>query len=208
MAAPTYPLNHPSTPAFTNSSWRLVRSNGISESPFTGKQQVYEYDYALWEAEISLPPMLRSQAAAWCAFFMKLHGQRGTFLLGDPDAESAQGTITGSNTLSANASVGDFTLTISSGQNSITGIFKAGDYVQLGTAATSKLYMVVDDADSNSSGIVSVQIEPKVKTAVSSGGSVVVANPRALMRMSGDELGWSTDQVSKYGITFACKEAF
>ena len=208
MAAPTYPLNHPATPAFRNSSWRLVRQNAMAESPFTGQQQVFEYDYALWTAEISLPPMIRSQAAAWEAFFMKLHGRVGTFLLGDPDAQSAQGSITGSNTLSANASVGDFTLTISTGQNSITGIFKAGDYIQLGSGASSKLHMVVDDANSNSSGIVSVQIEPKVKVAVSSSAAIVVSNPRCLMRMTSDELGWDADHVSKYGITFACTEAF
>jgi len=208
MAAPTYPLNHPATPAFTNSNWRLVRANGLSESPFTGRQQVYEYDYALWQADISLPPMLRSQAAAWTAFFMKLHGRRGTFLLGDPDAKAAQGSITGSNTLNAAASVGDFTLTISSGQNSVTGIFKAGDYIQLGSGATTKLHMVVDDADSNSSGIVSVQIEPKIKTAVSNGAAITVADARCLMRMSTDELGWDADKVSKYGITFGCIEAF
>ena len=68
--------------------------------------------------------------------------------------------------------------------------------------------MVVDDADSNSSGVVSVQIEPKVKVAVSNGASITVADPRCLMRMTSDELGWDADHVSKYGITFACTEAF
>lgn len=208
MAAPTYPLNHPSLPAFTNSSWRLVRSNAISESPFTGQQQVYQYDYALWQAEMSLPPMQRSQAAAWNAFFMKLHGRIGTFLLADPDAKEPRGSITGSPTLNANASIGDFTVDIATSQNSESNIFRAGDYIQLGSGGTSKLYMVVDDATSNASGVVTVQIEPSIKLAATSGAAVTVSNPRGLFRMTTDELGWDADYVSRYGITFACTEAF
>lgn len=207
MAAPTYPLDHPTAPSFRQSKWSLSRKVGISESPFTGQQQVYEHDFALWTASISLPPMKREQAAAWTAFFMKLHGRRGTFTLADPDAKTARGSITGSVTLQSAISIGDFTISLATAVLSGTGVFKAGDYIQIGVAAASKLYMVVDDADSDSSGVVSVNVEPKIKTAFAAGSEVTYAPAKGIFRMDADDLGWDADHVSRYGMTFSCTEA-
>ena len=144
----------PTTPSFTNSSWKLNRRVAISESQFTGAQQVYEYDYALWSAVLSLPPMKREQAREWESFFMRLHGIKGTFLLGDPDASTVQGSVTGTVTLNSSVAVGDYTVAIATNQASTSNMFRTGDYIQLGSAGTSKLHMVTADADSNSSGVV------------------------------------------------------
>ena len=205
--APSYPLSLPTTPDFTKAKWGLNRRVGVSESPFTGAQQTYEYSYALWSATLSLPPMKRTQAAEWEAFLLKLRGRRGTFLLGNPDAKTPRGSVTGSITLYTAASVGDDSLVIQSNQNSTVGIFKAGDYLQLGGSGTAKLYAVVDDASSNASGVVTVNIEPALKVAASSGAAVTYTNPKGVFRMQTSELGWDTDEVSTYGISFACLEA-
>ena len=207
MTAPTYPLTLPTAPAFTTAKWSLDRRVGVSQSPFTGAQQVYEFDYALWNATLKLPPMRRAQAANWEAFLMKLHGQKGTFLLGNPDSSTARGGISGSVTLGSNAAVGDFTITLATSQNSLVNIFRAGDYIQLGSGATAKLHIIVDDANSDGSGNVDVNVEPAIKTAVSSSASVVYSNPKGVFRMQTSELGWDTDEVSTYGISFACQEA-
>ena len=71
MSAPTYPLTLPTTPAFAKARWSLKRVTAVSESPFTGQQQVFDYGYALWQAVLTLPPMMRSDAANWEAFIMK-----------------------------------------------------------------------------------------------------------------------------------------
>ena len=207
MTAPSYPLTLPTAPAFQTAKWGLNRRVGVSESPFTGSQQVYEYSYALWNATLKLPPMRRTQAANWEAFLMKLHGEKGTFLLGNPDSSTARGGISGNVTLGANAAVGDFTITLATSQNSLVNIFRAGDYIQFGSGATSKLHIIVDDANSNGSGEVDVNVEPAIKTAVSSGGAVVYSNAKGVFRMRTSELGWDTDEVSTYGISFACMEA-
>ena len=107
MAAPTYPLAHPTDVGFTKSKFSIARAVAVAESPFTGAQQVHEYDRATWKATVTLPPMKRDVAAKWLAFFMKLHGRKGTFLLGDPDCKTAQGNITGSVTLGADIGIGD-----------------------------------------------------------------------------------------------------
>ena len=72
MPAPTYPLAFPTTVGVQKSNWGLRRAVGLSESPFTGAQQVYEHTMALWTAVITLPPMSRAQAVDYQTFFMQL----------------------------------------------------------------------------------------------------------------------------------------
>ena len=200
----SYPLTMPSTPAFVSQQWSTIRGTGMSESPFTGGQQTVEFAYAKWKAVLTLPPMRRPQASAWTAFFAKLHGRRGTFLLGDQDAKVPQinkitaGTITGSVTLSSNADIGDTVLNISG-----TTAFKAGDYIQLGSSSSARLYLVVEDQGGGST----IQVEPKLKTAVTSGSTVTYDSPQGLFRMDSNELMWDTNAVSVYGISFSCSEA-
>ena len=199
----SYPLTMPSSPGFVTQQWSLMRRTGLSESPFTGGQQTVEFSYAKWKAVLTLPPMRRPQATAWVSFFAKLHGRRGTFLLGDQDGKDPQinkitaGTMTGSVTLGANADIGDTILTISG-----TTAFKAGDYIQLGSSSSARLYMVVVDQTGTS-----LQIEPKIKTAVTSGATVTYSNTQGLFRMDTDELMWDTNAVSVYGISFSCSES-
>lgn len=207
MTAPTYPINMPTTPSFTNSSWKLNRRVAISESQFTGAQQVYEYDYALWSAVLSLPPMKREQAREWESFFMRLHGIKGTFLLGDPDATSPQGAATGTITLNSAVAVGDFTVDLATTLNSTSNVFRTGDYIQLGTSGTAKLYMVTADASSNGSGVVTVTIEPSIKAVVGTGQQITYNSPKGLFRMDSNDLGWDANAVSTYGISFSCVEA-
>ena len=209
MSALTFPLTIPSTPNFRTSRFELRRQIAVSESPYSGIQQTYEYDYALWGATFSLPPMRRETAGAWTAFFSALHGRRGTFTLGDPDRIIPLGAATGTITLASGASVGDNTLslTVGSGLSGVTGIFKAGDYIQLGTTdATSKLHMVVEDCDASGTAV-TAKIEPAVKVAVSTGQAITFVSPKALWRMDTDDLGWDGNHVSVYGISFSCTEA-
>jgi len=207
MAAPSYPLTLPSAPAFKKSRWTLRRVTAVSESPFTGQQQVFDYGYALWTANLTLPPMLRADAANWEAFMMKLHGRVGTFLLYDPDAKAQQGGVNTTATLNSAASVGDFTISINTNNANMTNVFKAGDYIQIGAAGLAKLYMIVDNANSNSSGVVNVNIEPSIKVAANNGAAVSYTIASGVFRMDTPDLGWDTDEVSKFGITFSCTEA-
>lgn len=199
-----YPLTMPSTPAFVSQQWSTIRGTGMSESPFTGGQQTVEFAYAKWKAVLTLPPMRRPQASAWTAFFAKLHGRRGTFLLGDQDAKVPQinkitaGTINGDVTLSSNADIGDTILNITG-----TTAFKAGDYIQLGSTSSSRLYIVVEDQSGGST----IQVEPKLKTAAQTGATVTYDSPQGLFRMDSNELMWDTNAVSVYGISFSCTEA-
>ncbi|HAB39183.1 MAG TPA: hypothetical protein DCE52_14515 [Rhodobacteraceae bacterium] len=193
-------ITMPSSPAFQKSEWGIRRAVAVSESPFTGKQQTYKYAKACWYATLSLPPMKREQAAEWQSFFMMLEGRANTFLLGDPDAKSVTGGNDPSSVSVASGAAIDATsvnLTIGSGKK-----INKGSYIQFGTGADSRLHMVVD----NNTGNGSVTIQPPLKSAVTTSTAVNITNAKGVFRMDSNDLTWSANELSVYGITFSCME--
>jgi hypothetical protein len=156
---------------------------------------------------VSLPPMKREVAAQWQAFFLKLHGRAGTFLLGDTDAKAPRGAITGNVALGADIVVGSHEVQLATSANSIVNIFRAGDYIQIDSGGSAKLHMIVEDADSDATGGVTLEVEPPIKVARALGTTVTYNNPQGLFRMDTSEMGWDADHVSRYGMTFSCTEA-
>ena len=55
-------IEMPTTPNFTRSNFRLVRTVGAVASPYTGKIRTPEFDGVFWECDVTLPPMRRSDA--------------------------------------------------------------------------------------------------------------------------------------------------
>ena len=205
MATYTYPISMPTNVGFVSSNWKLERQVAVTESPFTGQQSIYEYSKALWKGTFTLPPMKRSDASQWQSFFLKLHGRKGTFLAGDPDAKTIQGAASGTITTTSALSIGDDTVPISITASNGTVAFKAGDYIQLETGADAKLYMVVNDA-TVSSNATTLDIEPYIKDGVSSGANVDYTSASAVFRMDINDISWDADHASKYGFTFSCTE--
>lgn len=192
----------PSSPAFTQSDWGIKRKAVISESPFTGAQQVQQYDKAQWYCTLTLPPMLRAQASAWLAFFLKCEGRKNTFLLNDPDAKSVNGTAT-SCSVASGSSIGatNVQLNIASGKT-----INSGSYLQLGTGSDSRLYMVVDD-NTQSGSNTQVAIQPPLKDAITTSTSAIISSAKGNFRMDSNDMSWSADQLSRFGVTFSCSEA-
>ena len=201
------PISMPSNIGFKSSRFSLSRKTSISQSPFTGAQQVYAHSQALWTASYTLPPMKREKASEWLSFFMKLKGREGTFLAYDPDAKAPLGKITGAVTLDGAISIGDSSIDVSTTNNSKVDAFKAGDYIQIGSGADSRLYMITDDADTDSSGDTTLNIQPSIKKSATSGSSVIYNDPKCVFRLDIDDIGWDTNHCSVYGLTFSCTEA-
>jgi len=209
MAAPTYPLTLPTSPGFTTARWGLESRASVSTSPFTGNQQVAEFDYALWTVDLQLPPMKRAAAVEWQAFLLQLHGKRGTFLLGDPDAATPRGAASGTVTLASAVNEDDYQVDLNTTtQASTTGFLKKGDWIQIGGGSSAKLHMVMADANTDSSGDCTVTIEPKAKAAFTAATAVTVSAAKGVFRLTANEVYWDTNVVSNYGITIACREAF
>jgi hypothetical protein len=207
MAEASYPLTMPTSPSnFVTSEWRIIRTVAVSQSPFTYAQQVAKYTGSVWQTTVTLPPMNRADAGAWQSFLMQLNGRFGTFLLGDPDGKTIQGSATTVISVNGDHAVGAFDVVVDGCTASSTE-FKKGDYVQFGSGASSKLHMIVADITSDGSGNATLQIEPSLKTALSDDDVVTYSNTKAVMRMDTNDLGWNANKVSLYGISFSCTES-
>jgi hypothetical protein len=190
----TYPLSTPTTIGIESIELRAVNAVAVSQSPFTYKQQVISHGGQKWEASVTIPSVHRDKAAEWKALLVGLKGQVGTFLLGDPDYATPQGTVS-SCTLTGNA--GDETVTAV-----MTGTLKAGDYIQLGSASSAKLHQVLLDQDGDGS----LEIWPALRADYTD-ATVTFNNPKGVFRLSNNVTSWSINNASIYGISFEAVEA-
>lgn len=190
----SYPLDTPTTIGIESIELRAVNAVAVSQSPFTYKQQVISHGGQKWEASVSIPSVRRDKAAEWKAMLVGLKGQTGTFLLGDPDYATPQGTVS-SCTLSGSA--GDETVTVV-----MTGTLKAGDYIQLGSGSSAKLHQVLADQDGDGS----LEIWPALRSDYSS-ATVTFNNPKGVFRLSNNVTSWSINNASIYGISLEAVEA-
>jgi len=283
----------PSTPNFAVSRFSLVRTIGVTMSPFTAKTKTQEFDGVYWTAEVTLPPMRREQASEWQAFLLETNGQANYFAFGDPDSKTAQGTynanhllvdkrvddssetlsfatngtITAATEVFSPLRVGDYfhvtgaaneanngthklvtrtsttvvvtdsdlvaesnragckvrqnikgatALSLQSATNSATGTIKKGDYLGIlssnsATAEPVQLVMATEDATVTSAGgsnedYISVKTQPKLRQDLTDGHYVMFQNPQGRFRLNTNEVDWSANHVSNYGIGFSCIE--
>jgi hypothetical protein len=205
----TYPLALPSNGGIKTVRMIARSVVGESRSPFSGVQKIYEYPGQWFEAIVNLPPMKRADAEAWNVFRLKLNGKKGTFLMGDPAAATARGSAatTPGTPLVKGAGQSGNTLIIDGLPTSVTGYFKEGDQIQLGTGSTSRLYKNLTDVNTNGSGEATLTLWPNLRVSPNDNEAVVVANCVGLFRLMDNEMGWDIDEASMYGINFTACEA-
>jgi len=215
----SYPLSMPNAPGFQKQNLSAVNVVGIAVSPFTKQQQTYEWPAEYWHLDIALPPMSRTLAEAWVTFLVSLRGYVGTFHAGDGAVKAPQGVATGTPVVNGAQSAAGVTLNTKGWTHSVTGILKAGDYIQLGTGTQQRVYKVLTDANSDSSGNATLDIFPRLREGVSDGQPITLTNCQGTFRLAfetpgsgsasgaGNARTWSVDEAMVYGITFQAQEA-
>ena len=190
----TYPLDTPTSIGIESIELRAVNAVATSQSPFTFKQQIISHGGQKWEASVSIPSVHRDKAAQWKAMLVGLKGPVGTFLLGDPDYATPQGTVS-SCTLSGE--VGSDVATVT-----MTGTLKAGDYIQLGSDSSAKLHQVLSDRNGDGS----IDVWPSLRSDYTD-EAVTFNSPKGVFRLSNNVTSWSINNASTYGISFEAVEA-
>ena len=190
----SYPLATPTSIGIESIELRAVNAVATSQSPFTYKQQIISHGGQKWEASVNIPSVHRDKAAQWKALLVGLKGPVGTFLLGDPDYATPQGTVS-SCTLTGSA--GDDT-----GSVVMTGTLLAGDYIQLGSGSAAKLHQVLLDQDGDGT----LEIWPSLRSDYTS-ETVVFNSPKGVFRLANNVTSWSINNASTYGISFEAVEA-
>ena len=206
--AESYPISFPTGGV---ASIRLIARNAtaIANSPFSFSQQVYRHQGQAWEADISLPPMKREDAEVWVSFLLRLRGQYGTFLLGDPLGATPRGsaaTTPGTPVVNGAGQTGDF-LNITGLPTSTSNYLRAGDYIQLGTGSSSTLHKVLEDVDTDASGNATLNLFPQVRTAPNNSATVTVEDCVGVFRLNDNATSWDINSASIYGITFGAIES-
>jgi len=189
----TYPLALPTVTGVRSIELQATNAVAVSRSPFTFASQVHAYSGQMWSASLTLPPMKLTEARQWTAWLTSLRGQYGTFLLGDTSCSQISGTATSATVI---GSAGDNTISVT-----MTGTILAGDMIQIGAGADATLHKVLVDQ----SGSGALEIWPalrKDRTAA----ALTLTNARGVFRLASNDVAWSVDEASIYGISFSAVE--
>ncbi len=146
----------------------------------------------------------RATAEALVAALCSLNGREGTFLFGDSGNPTARGTATGTPLVKGANQTGEDLLT-DGWTAGVTGILKAGDWIQLGSSSTARLYKVLADANSDGSGNATLTVWPRlspVQVPVDN-SAIVVSAAKGLFRLMTDGQDWDKDRASLYGVRFS-----
>lgn len=207
--AETYPIAFPTHTGVATIQITATDAVALTSSPFSFTQQVVRHAGERWSATITIPNVKRPDAEYWNAFLLRLRGQFGTFLMGDPLGATPRGTAaTNAGTpLVKGASQTGNELIIDGLPTSQSGYLLAGDYIQLGSGSSARLYKVLQDVNTNGSGEATLNLWPDLRTPPSDNAAVVVANAKGVFRLAQNDVAWVIDRIGLYSVTFAAQEA-
>jgi hypothetical protein len=189
----SYPVSTPTDIGIADIQLSATNAVAVSKSPFTFATQVHAYSGEMWSASVTIPTVRKELAEPWVAFLLSLRGQYGTFLLGDPNRATPQGTASSA---SITGSTGDRSVSVS-----MVGTLLAGDYIQLGSGSSARLHKVLVDK----SGSGTLEIWPALRSNYSS-SSATLTNAKGVFRLASNSTQWGIGSSSAYSIQFDAME--
>jgi len=204
----TFPRALPSTMLIDQVNFGTNNIVGRATSEFSGKGKTQEFSGQWWTAKIIVSPSEREDAAPVAAWLTSLKGKSKTFLLGDPGASSARGSASvtpGTPLVDGAAQTGD-ALLCKGGPLSATGYLLEGDYVQLGSGASTRLHMVLQDVNTDGAGDFSLTLWPDLRDSPGDGDTLVVDATTGLFTLASNSQGWDLSEII-YGFSFDAVES-
>lgn len=202
----SYPLSLPDGIRIAQVSFQGESAVTRSESPFTFKQQVVRFPGQRWSVDISVPPFRRETMEPLVAFLLAMNGPEKTFLLGDPKNKTPRGSARGLAQVKGGGQTGN-SLLVDGATAGTVGWLKAGDWIQLGTGASSRLYKVLQDVTSDGDGNARIFIWPDLRSSPADNAAVRLENTVGVFRLANNNTAWSINEVCTYGISFSAVEA-
>lgn len=201
----SYPLALPTPFRVQLQQFGFETAVAVSESPYSFSPEVQVHQGQRWMASITCPPLERANAEQVAAWMLKLNGREGTFLIGDSFAIAPRGTWAGTPVIDV---AGSPTVTLLRGDAlPLRGLtsgatIKAGDYVQIGTGSSARLYKSLDDATAPGTGRVSLTVWPRIQIEPADGTAATFSDAKGLFRMNQNRNGWNIDTLRLWGLTF------
>lgn len=202
----SFPVQVPSLTAIRSVRFHALDAVGVNTSPHSFSQEIYEHQGKRWGIEVQLVPMARADAEAWIAFLLSLRGRYGTFELGDPVGQTPRGAATGSPLVKGAGQTGG-TLSTDGWTAGVTGIVKAGDWIELGS--TRRLHKVLQDANSDGSTNATLELwpGPRVGQAPGDNDVITVSGTKGTWRLARNLRSWSVEVAQVFGLSFEAVEA-
>lgn len=172
MAIPVLPLT-----LVSSLERRLVTSVAEARSPFTGTSQIQDWGASWWEYQIEMAVTQGANARRLSAFFTALGGLRDRFLFPDPSIEVP---VAAGNPYVTEAQVAGASTLRTAGWG--LGL-RAGDFFQLGSDATTRLYQVTADTVPLGSEAV-ISFVPPLRASVPAGALLGLSAPSVLLRLT------------------------
>jgi hypothetical protein len=174
--------------------------NTIVTTTASGRRQARQIDGQRFRLRLRFPVMSRSEFAPIIAFIMKQRSQMESFQYVPPTIDDPLGVATGTILLNGSITAGVTTCTIDGMAVSTNGVLKAGDFFRF--TGQTKVYMCVEDVDSNGSGEGTLTFEPPLRSNVSNNNVIIYGNVDFTVGLTGDiqEFTIGTENYFQYEI--------
>ena len=174
--------------------------NTIVTVTTSGRVQTRQIDGQKFTITLDYAPMTRSNFAPIKAFIMKQRSKLNTFTIIPPIISNAQGVASGTIRVDGAISSGATTCTIDGMATSTNDILKAGDYFRF--TNQDKVYMAVEDLDSDGTGEGTLTFEPPLRSDVANDVALIYDNVDFTVRLTNDIQEYSivTNDLYKYQI--------
>ena len=193
----------PTNPNFRSLNFRDNRPTLVNQT-LSGKKQVRQIGSQYFSFTVSMPPLQQEKAQEIFAFLQKQKGSFEDFTIVAPlDNLGAGKSETDIQVVGSHVS-GDATIALDGFTTNQTSALKAGDLVKF--ANHSKVYMVQNNIDANSSGALTLQISPNLVTTLADNEAVAVNKPSFTVYLESNEIMYSTDASGFYSISFDVRE--
>lgn len=198
----SFPLSLPSSYAPASLEFGGSDIIGVNKSPFNNSEEIQDWNGDSWAVKMSWPTLAsRERAAPFIARLMALRGRKGSILLGDPLGKTARGLLGGTPVVNGAHAAGVRTLGIKGLTHNVAGWIKEADYLQVGTGEATRLHLALADANSDNSGLLTVDIWPCLREALADSAPITMANCQGTFRLATNKRGWSSSRSAKYALT-------
>ena len=189
----------PTSPAPRNANIRSQQTTIVSVTA-SGRKQARQIDGQKFAITLQFPTMTRAEFAPIQAFVMKQRSRLENFTVVPPTVKNALGVANTVISTNASVSAGATTCTVDNMTVSTNGILKAGDYFRF--TGQQKVYMAVEDLNSDVSGEGTLTFEPPLRSAVADNTVLIYDNVDFTVSLTNDiqEFDIGTQEYFNYEI--------
>ena len=196
----SYPLTPPAGIRISSLRFSAISAVARNISPFTFSSQSYNWTGTMLSGDVECPPMNRADAEELIGFLIM--AARGTFYFRDYANGTQRGNMSSNPQLDGAHAANTTTITIDGG----SGSWAVGDYIQLGTASSSKLHKITK-VNGTLPTALSYEIFPLLRTAYPDDAAIYYTDAVGVFRLGTTSCDWSIDTAKKYGLNFSIFEA-